>query len=271
MWYNCVMGKIKVCVVEGCGKPSGMPGTTRGFCKTHTSRWYRTGRLDTTRAPQGSGSIDAHGYRKIRINGKQVREHRYIIEQVLGRPLDPHEVIHHIDGNKLNNNPDNLLVCSQSQHRKEHATFRNETHKECAKCHAIKPRWQFKPEKVKKGCNPENFDPHYSLCRDCQRLREREHSKEKWQRTKARESATKSRKCLVCGADFIPVSPQKMCSEQCRRERQRQHGQNYRQSHPEYVQKKLQRNKEWRKANPERVAIYKKRERIKRQQNANEI
>lgn len=269
MWYNLSMKELKFCVVEGCNKPAGMPGTTRGFCKTHTSRWYRTGRLDTIKAPYGDGTVDSNGYRKITVNGKQVREHRYVVEQLLGRPLEPYELIHHIDGNKQNNNLDNLQVCSQSEHMKIHATFRNETHKECAKCHVIKPRWQFKPENVKKGCNPDNFDPHYSLCRDCQRLREREHGKETWQRRKARESATKSRKCLVCGIDINPPSPQKCCSEQCKREHKLQYGREYRNSHPEYAQNKLQYNKEWRKTNPERVKMYKERERIKHQQEDN--
>jgi len=38
------------------------------------------------------------------------REHRYIMEQKLGRYLMPNEEIHHIDGNGLNNTIDNLLL-----------------------------------------------------------------------------------------------------------------------------------------------------------------
>lgn len=40
----------------------------------------------------------------------QVREHRVMMEQKLGRPLQRGEVVHHIDGNRANNHPDNLEV-----------------------------------------------------------------------------------------------------------------------------------------------------------------
>lgn len=47
-------------------------------------------------------------------------EHRVVAELMLGRALKPGEVVHHIDGNKRNNNPDNLMVFSS---QKEHAAF----------------------------------------------------------------------------------------------------------------------------------------------------
>ena len=37
-------------------------------------------------------------------------EHRLIIEKHLGRFLKPEEHCHHIDGNKLNNEPENLRI-----------------------------------------------------------------------------------------------------------------------------------------------------------------
>jgi len=44
-------------------------------------------------------------------------EHRIVAEQMLGRPLRPGEVVHHIDGNKRNNAPENLMVfASQAEH-----------------------------------------------------------------------------------------------------------------------------------------------------------
>ena len=40
-----------------------------------------------------------------------------IAEHALGRSLRKGEVIHHIDGNKVNNRNSNLLICSASFHR----------------------------------------------------------------------------------------------------------------------------------------------------------
>ena len=48
-------------------------------------------------------------------------EHRQIVETLLGRPLKPGEVVHHLDGDKRNNDPDNLVVLpSQAAHCKAH-------------------------------------------------------------------------------------------------------------------------------------------------------
>ena len=47
--------------------------------------------------------------------------HRQVAERMLGRPLREGEVVHHIDGNKLNNAPENLMVLSsQAEHARLH-------------------------------------------------------------------------------------------------------------------------------------------------------
>ena len=48
--------------------------------------------------------------------------HRLVVESVIGRPLKAGEVVHHIDGDKRNNNPENLMVfASQAEHAAWHA------------------------------------------------------------------------------------------------------------------------------------------------------
>jgi len=48
-------------------------------------------------------------------------EHRVVMERKLGRKLKRGEIVHHIDGDKRNNHPDNLkLLSSQSEHASLH-------------------------------------------------------------------------------------------------------------------------------------------------------
>ena len=52
---------------------------------------------------------------------RYILEHRYIMEQHLGRYLDPQEVVHHKDHNPSNNTIENLELCpSQSAHISQH-------------------------------------------------------------------------------------------------------------------------------------------------------
>lgn len=52
---------------------------------------------------------------------KTVYLHRIIAEQTLGRKLKPGEVVHHLDEDKTNNSPENLVVCSStSVHKRYH-------------------------------------------------------------------------------------------------------------------------------------------------------
>lgn len=63
------------------------------------------------------GRGEGRSYRKL--NGRHA--HRVIAELVIGRPLRRGEIVHHRDGNKLNNDPTNLEVLqSQSEHASIH-------------------------------------------------------------------------------------------------------------------------------------------------------
>jgi hypothetical protein len=61
-------------------------------------------------------------YRRIKINGKWTAEHRYVMEQYLGRKLNIKEIVHHKDGDGLNNVISNLEIMSWGQHSAYHLT-----------------------------------------------------------------------------------------------------------------------------------------------------
>lgn len=61
-------------------------------------------------------------YKALKVNGKKIDEHRFIIEQFLGRKLKRNEVVHHINGNKNDNRIENLQLMSLSEHSKLHNT-----------------------------------------------------------------------------------------------------------------------------------------------------
>ncbi len=67
----------------------------------------------------GLGCISG-GRKLITVGGKQVLESRHIVETVMGRKLKTHEVVHHINGDSLDNRNENLLVCTDAYHRLIH-------------------------------------------------------------------------------------------------------------------------------------------------------
>jgi hypothetical protein len=64
--------------------------------------------------------VTKKGYRRFKDSGKYV--HRWVEEKKLGRKLKLGEVVHHKNGNTLDNSPTNLKVyrCQSEHMRKEH-------------------------------------------------------------------------------------------------------------------------------------------------------
>jgi hypothetical protein len=50
-----------------------------------------------------------------------VLQHRVVAEEKIGRLLVKGEIVHHIDGNESNNDPHNLEILTDSEHKKLHA------------------------------------------------------------------------------------------------------------------------------------------------------
>jgi len=49
-------------------------------------------------------------YQYTRMNGRKLRVHRLVMEEKLGRVLEPNEHVYHLDGDRSNNEPDNLII-----------------------------------------------------------------------------------------------------------------------------------------------------------------
>jgi HNH endonuclease len=77
---------------------------------------------------KGGRRIATSGYVSVRVGKAHhlsdstgyAYEHRVVAEQKIGRRLKPREEVHHIDGNKTNNSPDNLEVFTIRVHRSIH-------------------------------------------------------------------------------------------------------------------------------------------------------
>ena len=66
------------------------------------------------------GWLDYKGYRQVKQDGKNVRQHRLIMEQHLDRTLSPDQVVHHINGEKTDNRIENLEIVEFGKHSSNH-------------------------------------------------------------------------------------------------------------------------------------------------------
>jgi len=105
------------CSVEGCDrKPK-----SKGLCAGHYHRLLVTGDVgssDFQRRPGTGRSIDSNGYVVLKWgpNGDQKRlEHRVVMAEILGRELTIEENVHHKNGVRDDNRPENLELWVKPQ------------------------------------------------------------------------------------------------------------------------------------------------------------
>src|SRR3990167_3569681 len=74
---------------------------------------------------KGGVRFNGAGYIEVLIKPcTYIREHRFIMEEFLGRKLKPQEIVHHINHNRLDNRIENLMLMSRPQHSRHHKIHR---------------------------------------------------------------------------------------------------------------------------------------------------
>jgi len=127
------------CICKKCGKEFIDKNCPSRRKKTCSFECYRSicesflihGKGKKSPSYRSGTTCDSYGYIKIldwsspMANSQgYVPEHRWIMSKKIGRPLTKDEIVHHIDGNHKNNNPKNLIIMTEFEHKHHHGLGR---------------------------------------------------------------------------------------------------------------------------------------------------